>query len=205
MARLLAGLILGAVATAAGVYFYLRIDLRDPCLQRCGPQTRCEHALCLPIVTGAAPSPAPGKKRRHTRHTDSTGAVAAPEERLRPGDERVVSEGDKLGRPEHIDLSKGGEDGRELSQEALDQVFQRVREEISSCIGDAIGDAPLESGRVEIAFRVDTTGAVTRMRISAPQLLIRKGLSRCVRPLVAGLVFPKSGGASVVTYPFQIQ
>jgi hypothetical protein len=117
----------------------------------------------------------------------------------------MVTEGDALGRPERIDLSRGGDDGKELSQDDLDRIFARSRGDISNCIGDAIGDAPLDTGKVEVAFRVERSGSVSRVRVSAPQLLMRKGLTRCVRPIVAGLAFPRTGGASVVTYPFHIQ
>jgi hypothetical protein len=204
MARLFVGLLVGAALAAGGAYFYARrsgTDLRDPCLGRCGAQTRCERARC--VAEAAKPAPVPTKRRRHARH-DGVGP-AQPEETLRPGDDRMATEGDALGRPERVDFSKESDDGHELSQDDLDRVFHRVQGEISRCIGDAVGDAPLDTGRVEVAFRVERAGSVGRVRISAPQLLLRKGLSRCVRPLVTGLTFPRSGGASVVTYPFQLQ
>jgi hypothetical protein len=33
----------------------------------------------------------------------------------------------------------------------------------------------------------------------------RNGLTRCIRGAVTGLRFPNSGGASVVTYPFELK
>jgi len=36
-------------------------------------------------------------------------------------------------------------------------------------------------------------------------LLQRNGLSKCVRGVVTGLHFPRSGGAMVVTYPFELK
>jgi hypothetical protein len=148
--------------------------------------------------------PTPSKRRHRTRRGDGAGPAIA-EETLRPGDERMTQEGDALGRPERVDFGKEGDDGKELAQDDLDRVFHRAQGEVSRCITDTIGDAPLDSGHVEVAFRVERTGAVRRVRLSAPQLLLRKGLMRCVRPLVVALAFPSSGGASVVTYPFQIQ
>ena len=68
-----------------------------------------------------------------------------------------------------------------------------------------MGDYPLESGRIEVAFRVERSGAVHKVRITAPQLLMRRGFTGCVRPIVTGLRFPSSGGANVVTYPFALQ
>jgi hypothetical protein len=80
-----------------------------------------------------------------------------------------------------------------------------VESQVSHCITDALGDYPLDSGKVELSFRVERTGTVNKVRVQAPQLLMRRGLYACVRPLVTGLRFPPSGGANVVTYPFALQ
>ena len=96
-------------------------------------------------------------------------------------------------------------EGRELEQEDLDAVFRPLQPAISRCITDAVGDYPLESGKIEVAFRVERTGQVRKVRITAPQLLMRRGFVGCVRPIVTGLRFPASGGANVVTYPFSLQ
>ncbi|MGZ3427393.1 MAG: AgmX/PglI C-terminal domain-containing protein, partial [Polyangia bacterium] len=118
---------------------------------------------------------------------------------------RIATTGDSLGRAEHIDLSQGGEDGRELSQEEIDGVFRPAQSAISHCITEAVGDYPLESGKIEVAFRVERNGSVKKIRVTAPQLLMRRGFTGCVRPVVAALRFPSSGGANVVTYPFALQ
>jgi hypothetical protein len=138
------------------------------------------------------------KRKRHT-------GPAQPELKLDPGDERIATAGDSLGRAEHVDLTQGGDDGRELQQEDIDAAFKPAQTAISRCITDAVGDYPLESGKVEVAFRIEKTGQVRKIRITAPQLLMRRGFSACVRPIVTGLHFPASGGANVVTYPFALQ
>jgi hypothetical protein len=117
----------------------------------------------------------------------------------------MVTQGDALGRPERIDLSQTGDDARELQQEDLDRTFRPSEPAILRCITDALGDAPLESGKVEVGLRVERSGQVNRVRIEAPQLLQRNGLSRCIRGVVTALKFPASGGASVVTYPFELK
>jgi hypothetical protein len=43
------------------------------------------------------------------------------------------------------------------------------------------------------------------VRITAPQLLMRRGFVACARPIVTALKFPASGGSNVVTYPFALQ
>jgi hypothetical protein len=201
--RVFGGLLLGLVLAAAGGYVWFH-ESRS-CLGRCGDGTRCDDNRC--VVAGPAVAAAPSKdaSRRHKRRGSGGLGPAAPELKLNPGDERMTASGDALGRAEHIDLTQAGDDGRELGQEDLDAVFNPAQAQISRCIGDAVGDYPLETGKVEVAFRVERSGAVKKIRVEAPQLLMRRGLYGCVRPIVSALHFPASGGANVVTYPFALQ
>jgi hypothetical protein len=198
MVRFLVGVLLGAGLLAGVAYVWMRGA--DACLGRCGEGTRCDNHRCVATLASAA-VPAKELKRRR-RH--ASGEPSAPAEvQLRPGDEKMVAQGDALGRPEHIDLTLP--DARELSQDDLDRVFRPSEPEILRCISDALGDAPLETGRVEVGLRVDRSGQVSRVRVEAPQLLQRNGLTRCVRGIVTALRFPASGGATVVTYPFELK
>ncbi|HEX8954077.1 MAG TPA: AgmX/PglI C-terminal domain-containing protein [Polyangia bacterium] len=199
---MLLGVVLGAALAAGGGWLYLQ--KAKNCVGRCGEGTRCFNGRCIgaPAPTTVASAPAP-KKRKH-RGAGGLGP-AQPELKLEPGDDHVATAGDSLGRAEHVDLSQGGDDGRELAQEDLDAVFRPAQSAISRCITDAVGDYPLESGKIEVAFRVERSGAVRKVRITAPQLLMRRGFVGCVRPVVTGLRFPSSGGANVVTYPFSLQ
>ena len=52
---------------------------------------------------------------------------------------------------------------------------------------------------------LEKSGEVSRVRVEAPQLLQRNNFTRCARTVVTGLHFPSSGGANVVTYPFEIK
>jgi hypothetical protein len=192
MARVFAGILVGVLLAAAGAWLWRR---SQPCFDLCGPGTECKANICVTATTPAAPAVVPKEKRRRARH-DST-----PEVRLKPGDETMVAEGDALGRPEKIDLSEP--DVRELSEEELDAGLPRSR--IEKCITDALGDAPLEVGRVEVGFRVEKSGQVSRVRVEAPALLQHQGLTRCIRGALASIHFPASGGASVVTYPFELK
>jgi len=197
---MLFGIVVGAALAADGGWLYLQRS--KDCVGRCGDGTRCFSGRCIaatqPTTVASAPTP---KKRRH----HGGGGGAQPELKLEPGDERIATAGDSLGRAEHVDLTQGGDDGRELQQEDLDAVFRPAQSAISRCITDAVGDYPLESGKIEVAFRVERTGQVRKVRVTAPELLMRRGFVACVRPIVTGLHFPASGGANVVTYPFSLQ
>jgi hypothetical protein len=199
--RTIFGIVVGVALAAGGGWLYLQKS--KDCVGRCGNGTRCFDGRCIAAAppTTVASTPAP-KRRKHGR---SGLGAAAPELKLEPGDERVSTVGDALGRAEHVDLTQNGDDGRELSQEDLDAVFRPAQSAISRCITDAVGDYPLESGKIEVSFRVERSGAVRKVRITAPQLLLRRGFAGCVRPIVTGLHFPSSGGANVVTYPFALQ
>ncbi|HEX4458838.1 MAG TPA: AgmX/PglI C-terminal domain-containing protein [Polyangia bacterium] len=199
MGRILAGLVVGMLLVAGGGALWQR---DDPCLGRCGSGTQCKDRSC--VVAVAATPATPAQKERHRRARRGNGdSPAAPEVHLQPGDEKMRAEGDALGRPEHLDLSEP--DAHELTQEELDQTFHEASPRIEKCITDALGDAPLETGRVEVGLRVEKSGAVNRLRVEAPALLQRQGLTRCVRAAVTALRFPASGASSVVTYPFELK
>ena len=207
MVRLLAGIIVGAVlAVGAGLAF----QQKDPCLGRCGEGTACEGGRCV-VTRVAAPAPvapAPvGKKRKRGSGTSGSGMgdPAAPEIVLQPGDTDRMAQGDALGRPEHIDLTEAGPDGKDLTQEDMDKVMARAEPAIVRCITQAIGDAPLDEGTIEVGMRIDRDGSVDKVRVEGPKLLQQHGLYKCVRGVVTGVRFPASGGATVATFPYAIR
>jgi hypothetical protein len=144
---------------------------------------------------------APGKVKRGRRRGDG-----APQ--LQPGDTRIASEGDDVKRAAvKLDLT-GDDDGlpHELEQEQLDEVFNRRRDDLAQCVVQAVGDAPLEAGaKATVSFRVEPGGEVKRVRVEAPQLMLRNHLLGCMRPLVVGMRFPRAGGATVASYPFELK
>src|SRR4051812_38763897 len=114
MIRVLIGVLIGAGLLAGVAFVWMRGA--DGCLGRCGEGTRCEDHRCTTAVeTKLAPADKkdPHRRRRHGG-TDSPGAPA--EVQLKPGDEKMVAQGDALGRPERIDMTQEGNDARELSQ-----------------------------------------------------------------------------------------
>lgn len=198
MLRFTLGIVFGLGLAVAGGWLYLHKG--KDCLHRCGSGTQCFDGHCLASgpATTVTSKPKPPHRRRHR-------STAQAELHLAPGDERSASAGDALGRPQHVDLTQAGDDGRELDQSDLDAVFHPAEPAITRCITDAVGDYPLEHGKIEVAFRVERSGAVRKVRVTAPQLLMRRGFYACVRPVVTRLHFPASGGANVVTYPFALQ
>jgi hypothetical protein len=197
--RILLGVLIGVALAAGGGWLYLQKS--KDCVGRCGEGTRCFNGHCLVAAPPVVVAPPSDKTKKRKRRWDGV----RPELKLEPGDERIISAGDALGRAEHVDLTQSGPEGRELSQEDLDAVFRPAQSRISHCITDGVGDYPLESGKIEVAFRVERNGQVRKVRITAPQLLMRRGFVGCVRPIVTGLKFPASGGSNVVTYPFALQ
>src|SRR5262245_21014287 len=111
MIRLLVGVALGAALAIGGGTWWLA---RGGCFERCGDGTRCAAGICI----SALPKPAePTSTTRDPRRTLRRPGGAAPEAKLAPGDEKMVAEGDALGRTEHIDLSDP--DARELTEKDL--------------------------------------------------------------------------------------
>jgi hypothetical protein len=204
--RFLFGFVLCALLFVGGAYVYLgKGAVGDACLGRCATGTHCDDKRCVPLISSAtAPLEPKSRRRRRTLLSNNGIGSAEPEKKLQPGDERSVTTGDALGRPEHIDLSQGG-DEKELPQGEIDRVWSGVEPELSRCISDAVGDWPLESGKIEVGYRIEKDGSVHKIRLTAPQLLMRNGLYACMRGKVSALKFPRSGGASVVTFPFQLQ
>ena len=125
--------------------------------------------------------------------------------KLAPGDQDPGTIGDALGRPEHMDLTDTGGSDHDLSQDEMDRVFHAAQPAIIRCITSALGDYPLDGGRVEIGLRIEKGGEVSRVRIEAPKLLLRNGFNACARTIVKALRFPESGASNVVTYPFEVK
>lgn len=201
MLRFLLGLVVGAGALTGSAYFFMRGI--DGCLDRCGGHTHCVDHHCEADLQAAPATPAHDAPRRRGGKKRDPGA--APELQLRPGDNKPTAQGDSLGRTQRIDLTAPDDGAKELTQEDMDRVVRAGEPAILRCITDAVGDYPLDSGRVEVGMRIERGGEVSRVRVEAPQLLQRQGVTRCIRGAVISLRFPPSGGASVATYPFELK
>jgi hypothetical protein len=127
--------------------------------------------------------------------------------KLSAADLKLVSQGDDLSRPDVIHLGNATDDSgsHELTQDDIDARFRAKEETILSCISRARPDEETYvPGRVTVKFRIQRTGNVRGVRVEAPAILQRGGLTGCVKGVVGGIRFPPSNGSQVVSYPFSL-
>ena len=127
--------------------------------------------------------------------------------KLSPADLKLVSQGDDLSRPDVIHLGDATDDSgsRELNQDDIDLRFRAKEEAILDCIAHARPDEETYvPGRVTVKFRIQRTGNVRGVRVEAPAILQKGGLTGCIRGVVGGLRFPPSHGSQIVSYPFSL-
>ncbi|HLK90300.1 MAG TPA: AgmX/PglI C-terminal domain-containing protein [Polyangia bacterium] len=127
--------------------------------------------------------------------------------KLSPADLKLVSQGDDLSRPDVVHLGDATDDtgSHELNQDDIDLRFRAKEEAILDCIARARPDEETYvPGRVTVKFRIQRTGNVRGVRVEAPAILQKGGLTGCVRGVVGGLRFPPSNGSQIVSYPFSL-
>jgi len=127
--------------------------------------------------------------------------------KLSPADLKLVSQGDDLTRPDVVHLGDATDDSgsRELNQDDIDTRFRAKEEAVLDCIAKARPDEETYvPGRVTVKFRIQRTGNVRGVRVEAPAILQKGGLTGCVRGVVGGLRFPPSSGSQIVSYPFSL-
>ena len=73
------------------------------------------------------------------------------------------------------------------------------------CIDRARGPIDFREGQVVLAFRIERSGRVEKVRVSAPAALQRAGLYGCLHPQVSALSFPPSSRAVVMRYPYSLR
>jgi hypothetical protein len=127
--------------------------------------------------------------------------------KLSPTDLKLVSQGDDLSRPDvvHLDDATDDRGSRELTQDDIDLRFRAKEDALLDCIAHARPDEDTYiPGRVTVKFRIQRTGNVRGVRVEAPAILQKGGLTGCVRGVVGGLRFPPSAGSQIVSYPFSL-
>jgi hypothetical protein len=127
--------------------------------------------------------------------------------KLSASDLKLVSQGDDLSRPDvvHLGDATGDSGSHELTQDDIDARFRAKEETILDCISRARPDEETYvPGRVMVKFRIRRTGNVRGVRVEAPAILQRGGLTGCIKGVVGGLRFPPSNGSQVVSYPFSL-
>jgi hypothetical protein len=173
------------------------------------------------VSPDAGPSKEAHERKRRRRHGatrvaradgpgDGAGSAGENEPepvKLSPSDLKLVSQGDDLSRPDviHLGDATNGSGSRELGQDDIDLRFRAKEEAILDCISHARPDEETYvPGRVTVKFRIQRTGNVRGVRVEAPAILQKGGLTGCVRGVVGGLRFPPSNGSQVVSYPFSL-
>ena len=199
----IAGLLLGVLVMALFAHYNQHVKRKPPCLQRCGEGTVCKAEMCV-----AADDDKKGKKRRLRRKAPR--ARASGDSSLRKPTAAQLSRtsgGQALGKVDYINLAGelGGGKG-ELSQAQVTARVRRLDPEIVGCIQKASQGYDLGGRRVkvEVAFRIERSGRVKKVRVKAPRLLHQQGLLSCVRPLLRALIFPESGRALIMSYPYAL-
>ena len=151
------------------------------------------------------------KRRRGASRTSASSPVAAAEPEPEPvklsaADLKTVAQGDDLSRPDVVHLDMSDDSGsRELDQDDIDSRFRAKEEAILTCISRARPDEETYvPGRVTVKFRIQRSGNVRGVRVEAPAILQRGGLTGCIKGVVGGLRFPPSNGSQIVSYPFSL-
>lgn len=199
------GLLIGGLALGATLWLERRERASDPCLGRCGPGTRCAEGMCR---SAAAAAIAPERSRNRSsrrRVARSSREGEAPLRQPRPGDLQMVTQGPSLRTTDRVDLAGGERPETELSTEEVTRRFRSLDERIVGCIEEARGEWDLSQGRVEVGLRIEPSGRVERVRISAPAVLQRAGLSRCIEPLVKSLSYAASARPVVMSFPYSLR
>jgi hypothetical protein len=150
---------------------------------------------------------APGHARRSGPQASQAAVDPEPEPvKLSAADLKIVSQGDDLSRPDVVHLDMSDDSGsHELGQEDIDSRFRAKEEAILGCIAHARPDEETYvPGRVTVKFRIQRAGTVRGVRVDAPAILQRGGLTGCIKGVLGGLRFPPSNGSQVVSYPFSL-
>lgn len=207
--RILIGLLLGAVLGVGGAIGYAVYERRaDPCLGRCGEGTRCEEGRCQLLDEPALEAQGKEARRKRRRGRPRPKVGTAERETLKQvsaADLRAGSEGPSLRGTDRVDLTRAGGEGRELGSEEVDAKVRASEDRIVACIDRARKDYDLDRGKVTVGFRIERSGRVEKVRVSAPALLLRNGLYGCVRGVIQGLRFPASSRALILSYPFELR
>jgi hypothetical protein len=149
---------------------------------------------------GGTPSQAPSGGRRQ--------AIAEPPPpiKLRPGDLKIVWQGEDLSRAEtqRLDFSNDA-GGHELTDAEIDSRFRTKEDAVLGCIARARPNEDADiPGRVTVKFRIQPAGSVKGVQVEAPVILHKGGLTGCIRNVMSSLRFPKSGTGQVVSFPFSL-
>lgn len=199
---LVVGLALGA-AVVGGLWVYEQRS--DPCLGRCGTGTWCVEGVCLLQEAETNNRTGKGRRKRRWRRRRRPGTPAAEPSLRQPTAAELApaARGPGLKGTDVLNLDDRT-NHPELTTAQVDERFRRLDRSIVACIDRARGDYDITTGRVVVGFRIERTGQIQRVRVSAPTVMQRAGLYDCIRPLVTQLRFPASDRSLIMSYPFDL-
>lgn len=205
--RFLLGLLVGLLLLGGYAGYQWYRDSRDPCLARCGVGTICDQARCVAQVD-EQPKIKNKKRRRRRRRGRRRASAAAAEPQLRKVSARQLrpaSKGPSLRQTDYVNLASSGGTKRELSTTEINARVRRLDPRIVGCIDQARADYDIRSGKVVVAFRIERSGRVSKVRVTAPQLLQQGGIYRCIARQIRALRFGPTARSLIMTYPYALR
>ena len=223
--RFFLGLLVGLLFLGGYAGYQWYQGSRDPCLERCGQGTLCQEGQCVVDSDDGDEDKVKGKKKRRRRRrwrrkrrrrarsaragVPTAGAPpAAVEETLRQvsaADLKSTSKGPSLRKTDYIKMGTSGGTTRELSTAEIDARVRRKDRSIVACIDRARGDYDVRRGKVVVSFRIERSGRVARVRVTAPRVLQRNGLYGCIAPKIRSLRFGRTARSLIMTYPYSLR
>ena len=199
--RFFVGLVVGLSAAGGWHFYQTRQQAQTPCLGRCGIETVCDNDVCVPVKKRTS-----AKRRRRRKSTRTNRKVVPGLKQPTAEDLKSKVVGPRLNSTDYVDLEADGEPNeRELSEQEVSNRVRRLNPRILQCIDQARGDYDISQGRVTVAFRVERTGEVQKVRVSAPGIMMRAGLHGCIATQVRTLRFAKTGRSLILTYPYALR
>jgi hypothetical protein len=193
---------LGALGAYLGYQHFNTPD--DPCHGFCGEGTVCSDGRCQPQRARRDDGKRRRRRGRRRRRRPTTEINEPQLKQPSAAQLAAATEGPTLGGADRIDLTEQGGGERELSEAEVERIFRRLDRRIIDCIDRAREGWAIDGARVVVGFRLERSGRVEKVRVSAPALMQRQGLHRCIAPLVRGLRFPPSARSLIMSYPYHL-
>ena len=220
--RFVVGLLVGLLLLGGYAGYQWYQGEKDPCLQRCGAGTECQRGQCVVADDDDDDDKVKKKRKKRRRRrgrrrrrrarttvaSQGTQPAETEEETLRKvsaADLKPMSKGPSLRRTDYIKMGSGGGTTRELSTSEIDARVRRLDRGIVKCIDRARGDHDVTRGKVKVAFRIERSGRVARVKVTAPRVLQRGGLYTCVAPKIRSLRFGPTARSLIMTYPYALR
>ena len=203
--RFVVGLLVGLLALGGYVGWQQYNRSKNPCMGLCADGTACVEGQCrVAVVEGKTKPKRKRRKRRWRRRRRRSGSGSGDEPQLKKAsaaDKRASTHGPTLNSVDRVDLTKGGGGGRELSQGEVTSKVRRLDSRIVGCITRAREGYEI-SGRVRVGFRIERNGRINKVRVTAPALLMKRGIYGCIAPLIRSLSYGATSRSLIMTYPY---